>query len=55
MQHYHELPRKDDDKTGMLREPAMSGLEKDTGCWDGEHMYARGGFMLMCGKTKTML
>ena len=31
MKHYHELPRKDDNKTGMLREPAMSGLEKDTG------------------------
>ena len=40
MKHYHELPRKDDNKTGMLMEPAMSGLAKDTGSteefWSGD-------------------
>ena len=25
------------------------------GRWDGEHMYTRGGFMLMYGKTNTIL
>ena len=25
------------------------------GRWDGEHVYTRGRFMLMCGKTNTVL
>ena len=25
------------------------------GVQDGEHVYARGGFMLMCGRTNTIL
>lgn len=25
------------------------------GFWDWEHLYTRGGFLLMCGKTNTVL
>ena len=25
------------------------------GVWNGEHVYTRGGFMLMCGRTNTIL
>lgn len=30
MKHCRELPKKDDNKTGMLGGPAMSGSGKDT-------------------------
>lgn len=57
MKHYHELPGKDDNKTGMLREAAMSGLEKDTGSteefWSGgpseqEHLHGEGLLIERC-------
>ena len=38
-----------DDPEGWYREGGGSGVQ------DGEHMYARGGFMLMYGKTNTIL
>ena len=31
------------------------GREVGGGVQDGEHMYACGGFMLMCGRTNTIL
>ena len=42
------------------KQVASPGLMQDTGClglvhWDGEHMYTRGGFKSMCGKTNTIL
>jgi len=33
----------------ILREVGGRGVQ------DGEHVYARGGFMLMCGRTNTIL
>ena len=38
-----------DDSKGWYREGGGSGVQ------DGEHMYAWGGFMLMCGRTNTIL
>ena len=38
-----------DDPEGWYREGGGRGVQ------DGEHVYARGGFMLMYGKTNTML
>ena len=38
-----------DDPEGRYREGGGSGVQ------DGEHMYSRGRFMLMCGKTNTIL
>ena len=38
-----------DDPEGWDREGGGSGVQ------DGEHVYARGGFMLMCGRTNTIL
>ena len=38
-----------DDPEGWYREGGGRGVQ------DGEHMYTRGGFMLMCGKTNTIL
>ena len=32
-----------------------TGREVGGGVQDGEHVYARGGFMLMCGRTNTIL
>ena len=40
--------------TGMTRRDGM-GREMGGGVQDGEHVYARGGFMLMCGRTNTTL
>ena len=40
--------------TGMTQRDVM-GREGGGGCQDGEHMYTRGGFMLMYGKTNTIL
>ena len=37
------------DPEGWYREGGGRGVQ------DGEHMYARGGFMLMCGRTNTIL
>ena len=53
-----------------MKQISSLGLMHDTGClglvhWDdpegggrrvqdGEHVYARGGFMLMCGRTNTI-
>ena len=31
------------------------GERGGSGVQDGEHVYTRGGFMLMCGKTNTIL
>ena len=40
--------------TGMTqRDGTGSGV--GGGVQDGEHMYAHGGFMLMCGRTNTIL
>jgi len=39
-----------DDPEGFVR-----GGRWEWGVQDGEHMYARGGFMLMCGRTNTIL
>ena len=33
---------------GMVRGGSREGVQ------DGEHVYTRGGFMLMCGKTNTI-
>ena len=38
-----------DDPEGWYREGGERGVQ------DGEHMYARGKFMLMCGRTNTIL
>ena len=38
-----------DDLEGWYREGGARGIQ------DGEHMYAHGGFMLMCGRTNTIL
>ena len=40
--------------TGMTQ---ADGMAKEVGGWvqDGEHMYTRGGFMLIYGKTNTIL
>ena len=38
-----------DDLEGWYREGGGRGVQ------DGEHMYAHGGFMLMCGRTNTIL
>ena len=40
--------------TGMTQRGGM-GREVGGGVQDGEHMYTRGGFMLMYGKTNTIL
>ena len=40
--------------TGMNQKDG-TGREVGGGVQDGEHMYTRGGFMLMCGKTNTIL
>ena len=40
--------------TGMTQRDGM-GREVGGGVQDGEHVYARGGFMLMYGKTNTIL
>ena len=40
--------------TGMTRRDGM-GREVGGGVQDGEHVYTRGGFMLMCGRTNTIL
>ena len=39
---------------GMTQRDGM-GREVEGGVQDGEHMYTRGGFMLMYGKTNTIL
>ena len=39
---------------GMTQRDGM-GREVEEGVQDGEHMYTRGGFMLMYGKTNTIL
>ena len=39
---------------GMTQRDGM-GREVGGGVQDGEHMYTRGGFMLMYGKTNTIL
>ena len=38
-----------DDPEGWYREESGWGVQ------DGEHVYTRGRFMLMCGKTNTIL
>jgi len=38
-----------DDPEGWYGEGGGRGVQ------DGEHVYTRGGFMLMCGKTNTIL
>ena len=38
-----------DDSEGWYGEGGGSGVQ------DGEHVYAHGGFMLMCGRTNTIL
>ena len=38
-----------DDLEGWYGEGGGRGIQ------DGEHTYARGGFMLMCGRTNTIL
>ena len=38
-----------DDLEGWYGEGGGRGVQ------DGEHVYARGGFMLMCGRTNTIL
>ena len=38
-----------DDSEGWYGEGSGSGVQH------GEHVYARGGFMLMCGRTNTIL
>jgi len=38
-----------DDPEGWYREGCGRGVQ------DGEHMYGHGGFMLMCGRTNTIL
>ena len=38
-----------DDPEGWEGEGGGRGVQ------DGEHVYTRGGFMLMCGKTNTLL
>jgi len=38
-----------DDSEGCYRERGGRGVQ------DGEHVYARGGFMLMCDRTNTIL
>ena len=40
--------------TGMSQRDGM-GREVGGGVQYGEHGYARGGFMLMCGRTNTIL
>ena len=40
--------------TGMTQRVGTGRVE-DEGVQDGEHVYARGGFMLMCGRTNTIL
>ena len=40
--------------TGMTQRDGM-GRQVGVGVQDGEHMYTRGGFMLMDGKTNTIL
>ena len=40
--------------TGMTQKDGM-GREVGGGFQDGEHVYARGGFMSMYGKTNTIL
>ena len=42
--------------TGMTRRDGVCvGGGGGRGVQDWEHMYTRGGFMLMCGKTNTIL
>ena len=40
--------------TGMIQRDGM-GEGGGSGVQDGEHVYTRGGFMLMYGKTNTIL
>ena len=40
--------------TGMTQRDG-TGREVEGGVQDGEHVYTRGGFMLMYGKTNTIL
>ena len=40
--------------TGMTQSDGME-REREGGYQDGEHMYIRGGFMSMYGKTNTIL
>ena len=40
--------------TGMTQRDGME-REREGGDQDGEHMYIRGGFMSMYGKTNTIL
>ena len=40
--------------TGMTQRDGM-GREVGEGVQDGEHMYTHGGFMMMYGKTNTIL
>jgi len=42
--------------TGMTQRDGMGrGEGGGRGIQDGEYVYTRGGFMLMCGKTNTIL
>ena len=41
--------------TGMTQRDGMGREIDERGFQDGEHMYACGGFMLMCGRTNTIL
>ena len=43
---------------GLVHWDDPEGLDGEGGGWrvqDGEHVYTRGGFMLMYGKTNTIL
>ena len=42
------------DPEGWYGEVLGTGTQKWEGVQDGEHVYTRGGFMLMYGKTITM-
>ena len=41
--------------TGMTHRDGMGGGGVGRGVQDGEHVYTSGGFMLMYGKTTTIL
>ena len=54
MTFWGELTNSCEKKSGMIQREGM-GKEVGGGVQDWEHAYTRGGFMLMYGKTKTIL
>ena len=51
--YVHDREVFEGENEGFLKEHRL--LKRERGFQDGEHVYTRGGFMLMYGKTNTIL